>query len=255
MLTRILTIAGPLVCIGLCLTPGSAVAQPAPARGRTLFETRCATCHGMDARGGQAPSLAGGTNAATSTDDRLRRVIRDGLPAGMPGVGATMTAADITALIAHLRQLQHAADDAGAVPGNADAGRTLFFGSANCAQCHMAEGRGGFLASDLSRTRLNAQALRQAILGQALSPAASAKNALTMLTLRDGQQVKGVVRNEDNFTIQVQDERGAFHSIDKASIASRARDARPLMPADYGTRLPEADVQNLVRYLVQLAAR
>src|SRR5262249_21386604 len=90
MVKRILT------CAGLCLIASvpavftqAAMAQTA-ARGKTLYETRCATCHGLDGHGGQAPAIGPGTNAASSTDDRLRQVIRDGLPGGMPAQSATL---------------------------------------------------------------------------------------------------------------------------------------------------------------------
>lgn len=261
-MTRILTAVA--VCLtAICLTAASVFAQPEPpsgfaARGRTLFETRCTTCHGLDAHGGTAPNIARGSPAASYDDTRLRRIIRDGLPAGMPGVGSTMPAADLTALVQHLRQLQRGNAEKGdasdtaeaAVAGDPAAGRALFFGKADCAQCHSAEGRGGFLGSDLARTRLNPQSLRQAI----VHPEPSAKGTLTTLTLRDGTRTIGLVRNEDNFSLQLQDERGAFHSIDKTTITNRSRDTRPLMPTDYAQRLSDTDIQNLIRYITTLAA-
>jgi putative heme-binding domain-containing protein len=280
MVTGILPIVRTAVCIGVALgagLPGAPVfAQSATAlalaRGRTLFEMRCATCHGLDARGGTAPTIARGSAAAAYTDDRLRRIIRDGLPSGMPGVGSSVPAADLTALVRHLRLLQRGsvsessvtessvsesgasqggASDAAepAIAGDATIGRALYFGKADCARCHAAEGRGGFLGSDLARTRLSPPAIRQAI----LHPEPSTRGTLATFTLRDGTRTRGLVRNEDNFSLQLQDERGAFHSIDKASIASMSRDAHPLMPTDYGQRLSDADIQNLLRYITQLA--
>jgi putative heme-binding domain-containing protein len=246
------------ICIAMFALSSAATAHAqTSANGRTLYETRCATCHGLDGHGGQAPAIGPGSNAATATDDRLRTVIRDGLPGGMPAQRGTLAAADIEALVQHLRQLQRGGSGDGspsaltALAGDAAQGRTLFFGTANCAQCHLAEGRGGFLGSDLSRTRLNPDAIRQAIVNP--DPTPTAKNALTVLTRRDGSQVTGLVRNEDNFSIQLQDETGAFHSIDKATITKTSRQA-PLMQADRAKALSPADLDNLVRYVAQLAA-
>src|SRR5262245_13074737 len=105
MVTRILP-AIPVI-YGLLSCAAPALAQETHgARGRTLYETRCATCHGLDGHGGQAPAIGPGSNAAAATDGRLRTVIRDGLPGGMPAQGATLPAADIDALVQHLRQLQ-----------------------------------------------------------------------------------------------------------------------------------------------------
>jgi putative heme-binding domain-containing protein len=255
MVKRILTCAGLSLLIA---SRAAAGAQPAAAptsdRGRTLYDSRCATCHGLDGHGGQAPAIGPGSNAATSTDDRLRQVIRDGLPGGMPAQGATLSAADIGALVQHLRQLQRVGSgSAGAagVTGDPAQGRALFFGKAACSQCHLAEGRGGFLGSDLARTRLNADAVRQAIVKPDATP--TARNALTIVTRRDGTRVTGLIRNEDNFSIQLQDESGAFHSIDKTSIAGTSRQA-PLMPSDYAQRLSPAEIDHLVSYVMQLGA-
>jgi cytochrome c oxidase cbb3-type subunit 3 len=241
-----------------------ALAQPAPAAraakedGRKLFEARCAGCHGLDARGGEAPAIGPGTTAASRTDDRLQTIVRNGTPAGMPGFGALMSRAEVAAVVQHLRSLQRAdgasgSDGAGAasaLPGDAAAGRSLFFGKAQCADCHMARGEGGFLGSDLTGTRLDAKAMREAI----LHPPASPKGVLTSVTLRDGRTVNGVVRNEDNFSLQLQDAHGAFHLIDKAAATAINRSAQPLMPADYRQRLSDAEIDHLVRFLAQMAA-
>jgi putative heme-binding domain-containing protein len=259
MVNRILPVIT-VVCVALSLAAPALAQSPAAAasagRGRTLFETRCATCHGLDGHGGQAPAIGPGSNAAAATDDRIRTVIRDGSPAGMPAQKGSLSAADIEARVQHVRQLQRvgagagAGDAASVATGDAVAGRELFFGKANCAQCHFAEGRGGFLGTDLARTRLNADAIRQAIVNPDATP--TAKNALTVLTRRDGSRVTGIVRNEDNFSIQLQDDTGAFHSVDKAAITNVSRQPAPLM-RDAAKALAPADIDNLVRYVTQLA--
>ena len=222
------------------------------ANARAVFQTRCAGCHGLDARGGEAPAIGPGSPAAARTDDRLQTIIRDGTAAGMPGFGALLSRAGIVALVTHLRTLQRSANDGGnstALPGDPAQGRSLFFGKASCADCHMARGEGGFLGSDLTRTRLDAKAIREAI----LHPPASPKGVLTSVTLRDGASVSGIVRNEDNFSLQLQDSRGAFHLIDKASATAITRDEKPLMPSDYRQRLSDAELDHLVRYLADIA--
>ena len=236
--------------------PTPATGVGGSASGRAIFETRCAGCHGLDARGGEAPAIGPGSPAAGRTDDRLQTIIHDGTQAGMPGFGALLSRADITALLQHLRTMQRPGGSAGgatdgsnaAAIGDAAAGKTLFFGKANCAECHMARGEGGFLGSDLTKTRLDAKAIRDAI----LRPPASPKGVLTTVTLRDGQTVSGLVRNEDNFSLQLQDARGAFHLIDKRSATTITRAAEPLMPADYRRRLSDADIDNLASFVAQL---
>jgi putative heme-binding domain-containing protein len=235
--------------------------------GRKLFEARCAGCHGLDARGGEAPAIGPGTPAAARTDDRLQTIVRNGTPAGMPGFGALLSRPELIAVVQHLRMLQRAdgggdgngaggasagtgASTASALPGDATVGRTLFFGKAACATCHMARGEGGFIGTDLTGTRLDAKAIRDAI----LKPAASPKGVLTNVTLRDGRTLSGIARNEDNFSLQLQDAQGAFHLIDKAAATAITRDAQPLMPADYRQRLSDADIDHLVKFIATMAA-
>ena len=55
--------------------------------GKAMFRTRCAGCHGPDARGYLGPDLTGFW-AAGGTDDRMFDIVRRGVP------GTEMTAAD-----------------------------------------------------------------------------------------------------------------------------------------------------------------
>src|SRR5438477_7204303 len=55
--------------------------------GRAMFRTRCAGCHGPDARGYLGPDLTGFW-AAGGADDRMFDIVRRGVP------GTEMTAAD-----------------------------------------------------------------------------------------------------------------------------------------------------------------
>jgi alcohol dehydrogenase (cytochrome c) len=91
----------------LCLFPAPGVvrAQAPPAKGRAQFERLCARCHGADGHGGEfAPDIVG--RLAARTDPELATLVRQGLPAkGMPGVGATLAAPDLRALVAFLRTL------------------------------------------------------------------------------------------------------------------------------------------------------
>jgi len=223
--------------------------RPVP-RGNAIFDSTCAGCHGLDAHGGQAPNIGPGSRVQSLTDDQLRRILHDGLPGGMPAFGSSLSASELDAVIEYLRQLQQptAANAPPEVSGEPGRGRDLFFGRAECSRCHMAQGQGGFLASDLSHTRLGVADLRNSI----LKPPTSPGNVLTTVVLRNGAIVTGLVRNEDNFSIQLQDERGAFHLLDKQEVARISRDSKPLMPSDYGKRLSKAELDDLLSYLVQI---
>ena len=60
------------------------------SNGGAMFRTRCAGCHGPDARGYLGPDLTG-VWATGSTDDRLFDIVRRGVP-GPPIRSASLTA-------------------------------------------------------------------------------------------------------------------------------------------------------------------
>src|SRR5205823_10079242 len=55
----------------------------------------------------------------------------------------------IISVVAYLRELQ-GKRQAAPLPGHPERGETIFFGSGQCSTCHMATGRGGFIAPDLT---------------------------------------------------------------------------------------------------------
>ena len=63
----------------------------------------------------------------------------------------------------------------------------------------------------------------------------------------------GVVRNEDNFSLQLQTPDGAFHSVVKADVASITYGKAPLMPTDYGSTLSTTELNDLVSFLMSAA--
>ncbi len=213
-----------------------------PTPGQTIYEAHCAACHGLDARGGEAPNITTPDVQALS-DAQLTAVIHDGHTGGMPGFATVLSNSDIAAVVSYLRDLQHQRTPT--LQGNAANGQALFFGSAGCSQCHMIKGEGGFLGADLSGVPLSADDIRTAI----VNPPTSPTDALTTVTMKNGPTYSGLVRNEDNFSIQLIEKSGAFISIDKANVAKIDQATTPFMPADYATRLTPADLQDLVAYV------
>lgn len=238
-------IFGRILCAAVLLTAVTR-AQDNPRLGESLFDSSCAGCHGLDGRGGEhAPDIATNPRVQQLADNDLLRIIRNGIPsAGMPAFRSAFTGQQLSAVLNYLRSLQghkHVAS----VQGDAAKGRALFFGSARCSQCHMVNGQGGFLGADLSgygKTHAAAE-IRAAI----LNPGNSART--TVVTTRNGAKFTGVLRNEDNFSLQLQTPDGAFHFFDKSSLTRIERNAAPLMPGDYGQRLSKNELDDLVTYL------
>jgi len=155
----------------------------------------------------------------------------------------------IRAVVGYLRFLQGDRVSR-TLPGSPARGKRIFFGDAGCSSCHMSEGQGGFIGGDLSSYggTKPAQAIRDAI----LSPprGASARYKRAVVTTRDGTRLEGVLRNEDNFSLQLQDAAGAFHFLDKADLQRLEYVDQPLMPTDYADRLKQSDLDDLVSYLM-----
>jgi cytochrome c oxidase cbb3-type subunit III len=249
----------PAACVFFCAVPfvpdlASAKddlrrAEQPLALGKQVFENRCAGCHGLDGRGGErAADIATGAATQRQSDEAIAHTIRAGISsAGMPAF-AMLDDSSLRGLVVYLRFLQGRTGIA-KPPGNAARGRSLFFGKAQCSECHTLAGAGGFLASDLSSYARNhgPNEIRQAI----LNPAKSGRAAvLTAVTARDGNKYSGVARNEDNFSLQLQTPDGAFHLFLKSELASIARENTALMPSDYASTLSVVDLNDLIAFLM-----
>lgn len=225
----------------------------ANTEGALLFRQNCAACHGNDGRGGErAPNIATEHEVVTASDAQLKDTVSNGIPeAGMPSF-KFLGDQKVSELVAWLRVLQGVG---GALhpelPGDPAAGETIFFGKAACSKCHMARGKGGFIAEDLSdygRGR-TVDAIRQAIVNPAASPGGAGR--LTSIVTSNGRKYEGVIRAEDNFTIVLQNEAGGFQSIQRDHIARES--SRSLMPEDYGKTLTPRELNDVVSYLIQSA--
>jgi mono/diheme cytochrome c family protein len=155
-------------------------------------------------RAGISADLTGvGENGRT--DDKLFDVVRRGVPGTEmpPSDPQRVPDRDIWQTLAYLKTKT-------AVPsppptGDASNGERIF--RANCSSCHMVDGRGGQLGPDLSRIGSGRpRAGLQAKLRGATDVVRPGYEAVTLVT-RDGDRIRGVKKNEDEFSIQVMDNR------------------------------------------------
>jgi len=217
--------------------------------GSRAFASRCGMCHGIDGRGGEhAPDITSATVAELS-DAELERILQNGIPArGMPAFAA-LGPAGIKFMVAYLRILQGRAGIA-AVNGNPARGKELFFGRARCSDCHTVRGAGGFLGPDLSSYSgaHSPDRLRQAIVDP--NRDVDLKAETVRVVTRDGTELVGLARNEDNFSLQLQTLDGSFHLLMKSDLIALSHDHHSLMPSDYASRLSAQDLDDLVSFLV-----
>jgi putative heme-binding domain-containing protein len=221
----------------------------ATSNGGAMFRTRCAGCHGPDAHGYLGPDLTGFW-AAGGTDDRMFDIVRRGVP-GTDMIGADpqrVIDKEIWQVLAYVRTLS-------AVPvppptGDAAGGERIF--RANCNGCHRVNGRGGVLGPDLSRigSARPRAGLQSKIRGSAdfIRPG---YEPVTLVT-KDGERIRGVKKNEDEFSIQIMDARERLQGYLKANLAEFTIDKQSLMPVYGPDRLGDRDLDDLLRYLTSL---
>lgn len=245
------------VCaIGLVVSgSGAAFAQAGTGiLGARRYLQFCAACHGTDGKGGdKAASIATSETIKNRSDEELFRTIHDGTPQGMPPF-AQIGEANIRVLVQFLRVMQNESaqpkpPQPAAATGDPDAGRTLFFAKAQCAACHRMQGRGAYIASDLSaygRTHTT-----DAILRAITDPDSSLSSASRVITVttKKGQTFTGVLKNEDNFSVDLQTKDGRYYLLDRSDLARVSDSGRSLMPRDYSQLLSPGELNDIAAFL------
>lgn len=215
--------------------------------GAAKFRTRCAGCHGMDARGYVAPDLTSLWSSGR-TDDRIFQIVRRGVPGTdmPPSDPQRVPDKEIWETLAYLRTLGAAAPPP-AKTGNAENGERIF--NANCARCHMVSGSGGQLGPDL--TRIGSGRPRSVLLNKIRGTTETVRpgyEAVTLVT-RSGQRIRGVKKNEDEVSIQIMEMSERIQGYMKAGLAEVVNEPKSLMPVYGPDRLNDSDLEDLVRYL------
>ncbi|SRR5579884_70890 len=232
--------------------------------GEYEFRANCAFCHGLGARGGgRGPDLTRTPKKHGDADADLFRTINEGVPGtAMPPNGATqqgvgMTEAEIWQVVTYIRSVEKKPS---AATGNPARGRELFYGSAACGTCHMVNGKGGRLGPDLTAAASgrSSKYLIESVrnpnrrLAQGISEAMkefSQEYETADVVTSDGVKLRGVILNEDSFTVQMLDTREQLHSLDKASLKSFRKSRESLMPAYDEKTLPEKDLDDILAFL------
>jgi cytochrome c oxidase cbb3-type subunit III len=217
--------------------------------GMGLFRSRCADCHGMDARGVRAPDLTQ-VWASGRTDAGLFRTLRRGVPGTeMPSVGPRTPDDEVWKILAYLKTIA-APTNTDAVTGNAQNGERVF--RAQCAGCHRVDGAGGRLGPDLSR--IGVSRARSAVVKRIRGATEDFLDGYepVIITLKNGQTVRGVRKNGDLFSVQIMDGRERIQGYLKSDVRDVAPGKASAMPVFGVERLNEADLNDLLSYLATL---
>jgi cytochrome c oxidase cbb3-type subunit 3 len=239
--------------------------------GEYQFRINCALCHGLGARGGgRGPDLTRAQKKHTHSDAEMFQVISNGIPGtampanGTNGQGVGMTDEEIWQIITYIRSQEVKAP---AKPvGNAEHGKNLFYGDANCSLCHMVEGKGGRVGPDL--TGVAGSRTRAAIIDSVRNPSRRLAWGLTEATkefpqeyesvtvvLAEGKEVKGVTLNEDSFSVQIMDTSEQIHLLEKDKLRSFQKTRQSTMTVYGADLLSDKDLDDIVAYLTSVGAK
>src|SRR3954451_4917357 len=259
------TIVAALVVTATCLTGGvllraQTAAEPpadnplagnpdAIQAGMGIFRSRCADCHGMDARGVRGPDLTQ-VWASGRSDGGLFRTLRRGISGTeMPSVGPRTGDDEVWKILAYLKTVA-APSIADAVAGNAEQGERVF--RAQCAGCHRVNGSGGRLGPDLSR--IGVARARAAIVKRVRGATEDFLDGYepVVITLRNGQTVRGVRKNGDLFSVQIMDGRERIQGYLRSDVREVTAGKASAMPVFGADRLNESDLNDLLAYLATM---
>ena len=233
--------------------------------GASLFRANCSPCHGINAKGGgRGPDLTSGRWLHGSSDADIFRTISDGVP-GTEMPANAFADSEIWILVTYLRSLSPAKPVR--VAGDPKRGEELFTRQQGCSACHMARGKGGALGPDLSR--IGASRSIASLTESIREPDKELSDGMldpnrwgppivydtVIVTTADGREIKGLAKNEDTFSLQFMDMQQNLHSYAKSELKKVTHLRKSVMPAYSEQMLTDADLQDLLAFLVTLRGR
>jgi len=263
-----------LVALSLLIAASLAAQAPAPARprgnmlisravpdpaaverGQKTFSANCGFCHGSNAQGGDSgPDLVRSPLALDDErGDKIGPVILQGRAnKGMPAFH--LPAEQIQDIAAFLRSRQQAAIDRNAytilnvVTGDAQKGREYFNGEGRCNTCHSPAGDLSGVAKKYDAVTLQSRFLYPRTRAGDPQPVRSQ----VTVTLASGPTFSGSLEYLDDFNVSLRDAAGEYRSFSREPrLKIDIRD--PLAAhADLLKKYTDADMHNLLAYLVTL---
>jgi mono/diheme cytochrome c family protein len=230
------------------------ISRPPPAaamveRGRKLYGSACAFCHGSTGKGSErGPDLM--RSAAVLKDEGgnlIGTIVTQGR-GNMPALSLTKT--QISELAAHLRfQTQVVIDRLSydilnVVTGDPALGEAFFRGAGGCTACHSATGDLAHIGGKYEPVKLQSQMLYP-------RNVSSANARAVTVTFATGEKISGPLIYIDDFNVTLRTPAGERRSFSRAGMTAAVRD--PIAPhAALLGGYADADMHNLLAYLVKL---
>jgi putative heme-binding domain-containing protein len=184
------------------------------------------------------------------TDNDIVKILRNGIPGtGMPA--QTMAEPQVRTIVAYLRSLPAAGNQALPAGANAARGKIIFESKGECRNCHRADGTGSHFGPDLSDIGMlrRVSELDQSLVnpGAVIMP----QNRMFHLVTGDGTTLTGRILNQDTFTVQVIDNSDHLLSFQRASLKEFTPIGTSSMPS-YKDKLTAGERADLMAYLISL---
>ena len=237
------------------------LADPAALdEGKALFRGLCSGCHGGAARGGKGPDLTDDRWLhGHGTDADITGIIEAGVPGTtMKKLGESLKKEQVAKIIAYIRSLARSrgADDwKPYFVGDAAEGEKLFLDPKTqftCNKCHALRGKGGGIGPAMDRvaSRRSAQYIMESILkpSQDIDPRYEQIRVITA----DGKTFSGLRINETNFSVQLREQDGQFHSWNKRDLEQVSAVGTSLMPGNFSELLTVKQLHDLFAFLMTL---
>ena len=229
------------------------------AEGKALFRGLCSGCHGGSGRGGKGPNLTDHRWLYGDTDADIARVIRNGVPrTTMKKLGESLEEEQIAKVIAYVRSLARAPGDDSWQPyitGDPKVGQQIFFdeqGTAVCSKCHTVDRRGGRVGPPLDR--IASRRAPSYIMESILEPSKDIDPLyeVVQVVTAEGLVIAGLRVNETNFSLQLREENGRFHSLLKRDLEEIHVLNISLMPGNHAEQLTVKELHDLFAFLMTL---
>lgn len=136
--------------------------------------------------------------------------------------------------------------------GNANQGKSVFFGIGTCAKCHRVHGEGKEVGPDLSE--IGSKLSREALYLSILDPSAgiSFNYETWLVRLEDGTVLSGILISQTDEVVELKTAEAVVHRLPRGRIEAMAKQPISLMPADLQKLLREEELVDLVEYLTTL---
>ena len=226
-------------------------------RGRSIYSTNCAFCHGADTRGGASgPSLL---RSAIVLDDKSGELIGPVVQAGRPDRGMPkfpLSNDQLADLAAFLHSFAVNGYDSSRqrpptiVVGNAAAGEAAF--KTKCASCHSATGDLQGLATRVPDPRTLQQSWLMPGSTAGGGPTRRARPPTVTVTLPSGQTFEGELERVDDFFVALRTADGSRRTF-RTTDGTKVDVKDPLVAhRELLSTYSDAEIHNVTAFLVTL---